>query len=77
MCKGKQCNPRRKDSQRLWKAMRKKMYGIWMKQAYFGVLYQIVDLARRVEAVKVGRKVSHESQLHSLCLHQVKNKNQL
>ena len=77
MCEGKQCNPERKDSQRLWKGMRKKMYGIWMKQAYFSMLYQIVDLARRVEAVKVGRKVSNESQLNSLCLHQVKKKNRL
>lgn len=27
-----------------------------MKQAYFGVLYQSVDLARRAEAVKEGKK---------------------
>jgi len=76
-CEGKQWNPGRKDSQELFKGMRKKMCAIWTKEVYFGMLYQIVDLARRVEAVKKGRKVSNESQLHSSCLHQVRKKNQL
>ena len=56
---------------------RRMMCGTWMKQAYFGMLYQIMDLARRVKAVKEGEKASNESQLHFLYLHQVKMKSQL
>ena len=77
MCKGKQSNPGRKDSQRLFKVMQKKMCGTWMKRVCFSVLYLIVDSTKTVEAVKEGRKVSNESLLHSLCLHQIRKKDQL
>jgi hypothetical protein len=53
MCKGQQWNPGRKLFLSLFK---EKMYGIWMKPPYFGVLYQIADLARRVVAVNEGEK---------------------
>ena len=56
MCKEKQWNLGRKDSQRLFNGMRRMMCGTWMKLAYFGVLYQIVDLARRVKAVKKSKQ---------------------
>ena len=47
MCKGKQWILGRKDSQRLFKGMRRMICGTWMKRAFFGVLYQIVDWAYR------------------------------